>query len=106
MGVKGSAEVPARKVGLALGSGAARGLAHIGVLEVLEKEAVPIDMIAGTSTGAFVGALFAQGKTAGAIKSLGVYVTPALLINGEVKIAGQVPSVEQIKRYITESRDN
>ncbi|GAH46660.1 unnamed protein product, partial [marine sediment metagenome] len=42
MGVK-------RKVGLALGTGAARGLAHVGVLEVLEKEGIPIDMIAGTS---------------------------------------------------------
>ena len=59
-----------RKVGLALSGGAARGLAHIGVLEVLEKENIPIDMIAGTSTGALVGALFAQGKTASEIKKL------------------------------------
>ena len=53
-----------KKVGLALGSGAARGLAHIGVLRVLEREGIPIDMIAGTSIGAFVGALCAQGKKA------------------------------------------
>lgn len=59
-----------RKVGLALGSGAARGLAQIGVLEVLEKEGIPIDMIAGTSTGAAIGALYAQGKDASTIKSL------------------------------------
>ncbi len=45
-----------RKIGLALGSGAARGLAHIGVLEVLEKEGIPIDMIAGTSAGVAIGA--------------------------------------------------
>lgn len=57
-----------KKVGLALGSGAARGLAHIGVLEVLEKEGVPIDMIAGTSAGAAIGALYAQGKDASQIK--------------------------------------
>jgi NTE family protein len=50
-----------RKVGLALGGGAARGLAHIGVLEVLGKEGIPVDMIAGTSAGAAVGALYAQG---------------------------------------------
>ena len=61
-----------RKVGLALGSGAARGLAHIGVLEVLEKEGIPIDMIAGTSMGALVGALYAQGKNADQIKNLAV----------------------------------
>ena len=53
-----------KKVGLALGSGAARGLAHIGVLRVLEREGIPVDMITGTSIGAIVGALYAQGKKA------------------------------------------
>jgi NTE family protein len=52
------------KVGLALGGGAARGIAHIGVLEVLEREGIPIDMIAGTSAGALVGALYAREKDA------------------------------------------
>jgi NTE family protein len=61
---------PDKKVGLALGGGAARGLAHIGVLEVLEKEGIPVDMIAGTSAGAAIGALYAQGKNASAIKTL------------------------------------
>lgn len=49
------------KVGLALGSGAARGFAHIGVLKVLEKAGIPIDMIAGTSMGSLVGAFYAYG---------------------------------------------
>lgn len=57
-----------RKVGLALSGGAARGLAHIGVLEVLQKEGIPVDIIAGTSAGALVGALFTQGKDASDIK--------------------------------------
>lgn len=48
-------------IGLALGSGAARGLAHIGVLKVLEREGISIDCIAGTSIGAFIGALYAAG---------------------------------------------
>ncbi len=52
------------KVGLALGGGAARGIAHIGVLEVLEREGIPIDMIAGTSAGALVGALYAREQNA------------------------------------------
>lgn len=56
-----------KKVGLALGGGAARGLAHIGVLRVLESEMLPVDMIAGTSMGALVGALYAQGRRAGEI---------------------------------------
>jgi NTE family protein len=59
-----------RKVGLALGGGAARGMAHIGVLEMLEKENIPIDMIAGTSAGAAVGALYAQGKSTEELKKL------------------------------------
>ena len=58
------------KVGLALGAGAARGLAHIGVLAVLQKEGIPIDMIAGTSAGAAIGALYAQGKDAAQIKKM------------------------------------
>jgi len=49
------------KLGLALGSGAARGLAHIGVLKVLEEEDIPIDIITGTSIGAFIGAMYAAG---------------------------------------------
>jgi NTE family protein len=55
---------------LALGGGAARGLAHVGVLAVLEREGVPIDIIAGTSAGAAIGALYAQGKEASQIKEL------------------------------------
>ena len=64
------AKLPKMKVGLALGGGAARGLAHIGVLEVLQKEGIPIDMIAGTSAGAAVGAIYAQSKDATLIKNL------------------------------------
>ena len=51
-----------KKVGLALGSGSARGFAHIGVIRVLEAEGIPIDCIAGTSIGAIVGALYASGS--------------------------------------------
>jgi NTE family protein len=49
------------RLGLALGSGAARGLAHIGVLKVLEEADIPVYGIAGTSIGAFIGALYAAG---------------------------------------------
>lgn len=54
---------PRQRVGLALGGGAARGLAHIGVLEVLEEAHIPIDCIAGTSAGAIAGGLYAAGFT-------------------------------------------
>jgi predicted acylesterase/phospholipase RssA len=49
----------ARTLGLALGGGGVRGLAHIGVLSVLNREAIPVDAIAGTSMGAIVGAAYA-----------------------------------------------
>lgn len=49
------------RVGLALGGGAARGFAHIGVLEVLEREGFRADMVAGTSAGAMVGSCYAAG---------------------------------------------
>src|SRR5512135_3547169 len=48
-------------VGLVLGGGGARGAAHIGVLEVLEKLRVPVDCVAGTSMGALVGGAYAAG---------------------------------------------
>ena len=50
------------KVGLALGGGGARGLAHIGVLKVLKRENIPIDLIVGTSMGAIIGAAYALKK--------------------------------------------
>ena len=48
-------------LGIALGSGAARGLAHIGVLKVLEEKNIPVGALAGTSIGALIGALYAAG---------------------------------------------
>lgn len=49
------------KVGIALGAGGARGFAHIGVLQVLEKHNIPIDFVAGSSIGSLVGALYCMG---------------------------------------------
>jgi NTE family protein len=52
-----------KRIGLALGGGGARGLAHIGVLGVLEKEGIHIDLIVGSSIGALVGATYASGSS-------------------------------------------
>ncbi|MFC1645951.1 patatin-like phospholipase family protein [Candidatus Omnitrophota bacterium] len=57
-------------IGLALGSGAAYGLAHIGVLRVLEKENIPVDIVAGTSIGALIGAMWSSGLSADEIESI------------------------------------
>ena len=51
------------RIGLALGGGGARGLAHIGILKVLLREHIPIDVISGTSMGGIVGAMHAVGLT-------------------------------------------
>jgi len=58
------------KTGLALGSGAARGLAHIGVLKALRDASTPVDMVAGTSIGAMVGACFAKEGEITAVEEL------------------------------------
>jgi NTE family protein len=52
---------PAPAIGLALGGGFARGIAHIGVLKVLEEESIPISFVTGTSVGALIGASYCSG---------------------------------------------
>ena len=51
-----------KRLGLALGGGGARGIAHVGVLRVFEEESIPVDLIVGTSIGALVGAAYAIGQ--------------------------------------------
>ncbi|MDP2931217.1 MAG: patatin-like phospholipase family protein [Chloroflexota bacterium] len=70
--IKKIAKLRRKKVGVALGGGAAKGLAQIGVLEVLEESGIPIDMIAGTSIGAVIGAIYAQGKDLRKTKDLAI----------------------------------
>ena len=59
-----AAEARRSTLGVALGGGFARGIAHIGVLKVLEEEKIPIDYVAGTSVGAIIGAGYCSGVTA------------------------------------------
>ena len=58
------------KVGLVLSGGGAKGAAHIGVLKVLEQQQIPIDYIAGTSIGAYVGGMYALGYSAAEIEAI------------------------------------
>ncbi len=58
------------RIGLVLGGGGARGAAHIGVLKELERQHIPIDVIAGTSMGAVVGGLYASGMSVAELEAL------------------------------------
>jgi NTE family protein len=57
-------EIGGVMVGIALGGGAALGVAHVGVIRVLERENIPIDFIVGSSMGALIGSMWASGKSA------------------------------------------
>ncbi|MDI1243254.1 MAG: patatin-like phospholipase family protein [bacterium] len=61
----------AKKVGLALSGGGARGFAHVGVLKALVENNIPIDLIAGTSAGSFVGGAYAAGLSVDEIVEIG-----------------------------------
>jgi NTE family protein len=63
------------KIGVALGGGFARGIAHIGVLRVLEQHQIPVDFIAGTSVGALVAATYASGTSLVEMERQGVLTT-------------------------------
>ena len=64
-----------RKIALVLGGGAARGNAHIGVLKVLEREEIPIDLVIGTSMGAFVGAGYCVGIPVRQMEKIALQIT-------------------------------
>lgn len=69
------------RVGLALGAGSARGLAHLGVLQVLEEEQIPIDMIAGSSIGSMVGAFYAIGHDLKLLSKMAVQLNANSLLD-------------------------
>jgi len=86
------------RVGLALSGGSARGIAHIGVLKALEEASIPIDMIAGTSAGAAVGACYAYGTSMATLeevilgvdwKALARFADPNLIFLGRGIVQGQ-----------------
>ena len=63
-----------KRVGLALGGGAVRGLAHLGVLAVLEREEIPVHYLAGTSVGSLVGAMFCAGLSVAELEYIASHI--------------------------------
>jgi predicted acylesterase/phospholipase RssA/CRP-like cAMP-binding protein len=91
------------KIGLALGSGAAWGAAHIGVIKTLEQAEIPIDLISGTSVGAFIGALYAGGQPTSAFERVLPTVRWRQLVRPTIPINGFVrnhPMVRFVEKYI------
>ena len=72
MASSGAAQSRRPRVGLALSGGAARGVAHVGVLKVLEEHGVEVDCVAGTSAGALVGAAYASGMPVAKLEEFGL----------------------------------
>jgi NTE family protein len=67
----GISQSPRPRIALALSGGAARGLAHVGVLRALQENQIPIDYVAGTSAGSIVGGAFASGMSIDEIEAFG-----------------------------------
>ena len=83
----------ARKIGLALGGGGARGFAHIGVLKVLEREGIRPDIIVGTSIGSVVGGAIASGMTVNALEERAdAFLESDLYRSSELKAMGEAES--------------
>ena len=73
-----------KKIGIAFGGGSAKGLAHIGILKVLEEEKVPIEYVTGTSMGSIIGGLYAAGYTAKELEDIAVHMDWMGLFNDKI----------------------
>jgi len=96
------------RVALVLGGGGARGLAHIGVLKVLEKNNVPIHHIVGTSMGAFVGGFYAAGTNIKLMEQLALSVDRkfvAQMLSPSLSMSGLVDG-ERVRSYLDEFLGN
>ncbi|RXT15069.1 patatin-like phospholipase family protein [Ammoniphilus sp. CFH 90114] len=95
------------KVGLALGSGGARGIAHIGVIKVLEEEGIPIDYISGSSMGSLVGAFYAAGISPDMMKKLAINLKRKYWIDLTVPKMGFVAGdkIKEMVRILTHGKN-
>lgn len=90
---------PGKRSGLALSGGAARGLAHIGVLSVLVRNHVPIDCVAGCSAGAILGATYCAGMSINQIQALAPHIHWRRLATPVKSDAGFL-SLEKLERWL------
>jgi NTE family protein len=99
---------PLRKprLGLALGGGAARGFAHVGVIQVLEQNGIRPDVVVGTSAGSLVAALYASGKNAAELERVAMSMEEATLTDWSLPIMGSgILRGEALARYVRQAVD-
>src|SRR5690606_37525994 len=87
-------------VALALGGGAARGLAHIGVLRVFEEEGIPVDIVVGTSMGSVVGGLYSSGLSIANIEWAVTNIDLAQLFVASSPLKGGFVRTDLFERFI------
>lgn len=98
--------VPQRplRLGLALGGGAARGFAHVGVIQVLEANGIQPDVITGTSAGSLVAALYASGKTAAELERAAMSMDEATLTDWILPLLSRgLLRGEALARYVRQA---
>ena len=97
------------KIGLALGGGAARGFAHIGVIKALEAQGIVPDIITGTSAGSLVGALYAAGNNGFALQKLAIEMDEATISDWSLPLFSKSSGVlkgEGLQNYINKTVNN
>ena len=97
------------KLALALGGGAARGFAHIGVIKALEAQGIVPDIVVGTSAGSVVGALYAAGNDGFALHKLALAMDEAAISDWSVPLFAKVTGVikgEAIQNYVNKTIHN
>lgn len=87
------------KIALALGSGGARGFAHVGVLKVFEEEGIPIHMIAGSSIGALAGSVYGVGKDINRMYRLAKYFKRKYYLDFHIQKMGLIVG-DRVKELI------
>ncbi|MBA4216975.1 MAG: esterase [Methylibium sp.] len=87
------------RIGLALGGGAARGFAHIGVIQVLEESGIKVDLVAGTSAGSLVASLYAAGKSGKEMQTLAETMDEGAITDWSFPLRGLIRG-EALARFI------
>lgn len=90
------------KIGLALGGGAARGFAHIGVIKTLEAQGIVPDLVVGTSAGAVVGALYAAGHNGFELQKLAIRMDESRISDWSMPDRGVLKG-ESLQQFVNES---